>query len=154
MSPRSAVLLNLAILLVNFLLVCVHSEAEGRVLRVATRMPAARPILRWRPAPSEPDRDTDVANAPVPHTRLLKYLARLDEFDELTSDQREALYTALDHCCDEFAEGVELVRRSHSEPRVVHDRVRASVAARLRAVDIDDDERLARLVRVVVASAG
>ena len=176
MAPKTTLVLNLLILIVNFVLICVHSEAEVRVLRIATRAPAAQPILRWRPRdPDFPDsasranrdrvfrdgpvrdrpiRDRPGAIGPVPHTRLLKFLSHLDGVDELSRPQRDAIYAALEHCCSAFPAGAELVRVSRSDPRAVREQVERQVADRLRAADIRDDAQLARLVRVVVASAG
>jgi len=156
MSPRVACLLNLLILIVNFVLVCVHTETDVRVLRAATRA-AAAPIP-WRVSERRPDRANGDARAgaigPIPHTRLLKFLALLEGAEALSAPQREAVYEALAHCCEELPRAAELVRASGGDPRAVRERVEHEVADRLRAAAIADDAIVARLVRVVVASAG
>ncbi|MHC4939324.1 MAG: hypothetical protein ACYTHK_10175 [Planctomycetota bacterium] len=148
MSPRLACLLNLLVLLVNFALVCAHSENAVRVLRATTRA-AAAPLPRWSPPPN---RDTPDGIGAVPHTRLLKFLALLDT--ELPAPQREAVFAALEHCCVELPRAAALVRASGGDPRVARTRIEHEVADRLRGAAIADDETLARLVRIVVSSAG
>jgi len=95
MSPRIPLLLNLLVLVVNFVLVCAIAENDDRALRVTTRAAAAplpAPVLR--PAPP-PNRANDGAIGPVPHTRLLKFLARLDGAADFSRPQREAVYDAM-----------------------------------------------------------
>ena len=152
MSPRSVCLLNLLILVVNFVLVCVHSDTEVRVLRATTRA-AAAPVVRVRPVGRE-YRDSADAIGPIPHTRLLKFLALLDGALDLSAAQREAVYEALAHCCEALPRAAESVRSSGGDARAARDRVEREVGALLRAAAIEDDATVARLVRVVVASAG
>jgi len=161
MSPRVPLLLNLLILVVNFVLLCAHADSDARVLRATTRaaeIPLFRP--RWTPVSASgavANRDTTPgargAIGPIPHTRLLKFLARLDGSAELSGPQREAVYDALAHCCEALPRAARSVRSGRGDPRVARDRIEREVADRLRSARIRDEE-LARLVRVVVASAG
>ena len=157
MSPRIPLLLNVLILIVNFVLVCVLAENDGRALRATARaaaapipMPVFRPEVRSAPPANRASRD---AIGPIPHTRLLKFLARLDGAGDFSRPQREAVYDALAHCCAAMPRAAEGVRRSRGDPRLARERIEREVAARLRAAAFRDDA-VARLVRVVVASAG
>jgi len=101
----------------------------------------------------------------VSHIRLLKYLARVDGLEELSPSQLDAVYEALENCCRVLVVagggvrersvnrslGGAGARRSAEEAR---DRAQREVESRLRAAAIPDGELLARLVRVVVSSAG
>jgi len=147
MSPRIPLLLNLLVLVVNFVLVCAIAENDAR----AAAAPLPAPVLR--PAPP-PNRANDGAIGPVPHTRLLKFLARLDGAADFSRPQHEAVYDALAHCCAAMPRAAEGVRRTRGDPRAARARIEAEVAARLRAAEFRDDAVVARLVRVVVASAG
>jgi hypothetical protein len=93
--------------------------------------------------------------------RLVKFLARAEELDRLTPAQVDALYLAHDHCRSELEEGGERLRRAaHGGARTrrllgdLRARVRRNVEDTFRAADVSDRELLARLVRVVLASAG
>ena len=175
--PRVPLLLNLAILVVNFILIVAHTDSQERVLRATTRMACEMPApgyvrsreLGWEDdgsvaSSSKSDRNRDAMAGTigqVPHARLLKYLARVQGLDTLSSAQLDAVYSALEHTCRALLEAGERVRstprggaaacRTAAEAR---ERIEREVADRLRGAQIQDDRLLARLVRVVVSSAG
>jgi len=184
-------LLNLAILVVNFILIVAHTDSQERVLRATTRMACETPAPRyWRSRGESPrsrgesprsrelgwEDDDSVASSSksdrnrdamagtigqVPHARLLKYLSRVQGLDALSSAQLDAVYSALEHTCRALLEAGERVRstprggaaarRTAAEAR---ERIEREVTDRLRGAKIQDDRLLARLVRVVVSSAG
>ena len=142
-------LLNLAILVVNFIVACGASETQVRVMRTTARIAHAMPIV---PRPVRELRD-------VPQTRLLKYLDRLPELERLTQAQVEALHESLDYCCAVLAqEGAELRALDGAGVRAglggLNDRLRENVTASLRAARIEDPGLLRQLVRIVVSSTG
>lgn len=175
--PRVPLLLNLAILVVNFILIVAHTDSQERVLRATTRMACETPAPRyWRSrelgwedddsvaSSSKSDRNRDAMAGTigqVPHARLLKYLSRVQGLDALSSAQLDAVYSALEHTCRALLEAGERVRstprggaaarRTAAEAR---ERIEREVTDRLRGAQIQDDRLLARLVRVVVSSAG
>ena len=179
MNPRLPLLLNLVVLIVTVVVVVAHSDSQERVLRATTRMACevtAAPSLWYRHAAdqrraADQERDEAVDGAirggigQVSHIRLLKYLARVDGLEELSPSQLDAVYEALENCCRVLVEagggvrersvnrslGGAGARRSAEEAR---DRAEREVESRLRAAAIPDGELLARLVRVVVSSAG
>jgi len=174
--PRVPLLLNLAILVVNFILIVAHTDSQERVLRATTRMACESPVPGWlrsRETDSLDYRDESSSTAAgmsdaeagaigqVPHARLLKYLSRVRGLDTLSSAQLDAVYAALEHTCRALLDagkrvrstprGGAAARRSATEAR---ERIEREVADRLRGAQIQDDRLLARLVRVVVSSAG
>ena len=97
----------------------------------------------------------------VPAARFVKYLGRLERLPDLTPGQMRALCLALEYCCDELARGGAALRRrppGGADARLflgdLHARVHRNVESTLRAADVADGELLARLVRIVLASAG
>ena len=101
----------------------------------------------------------------VSHIRLLKYLARVDGLEQLSPSQLDAVYEALEHCCRVLVEAGGGVRErsvnrslggagARRSAEAARDRAEREVESRLRAAAIPDGELLARLVRVVVSSAG
>jgi len=162
MSPRTPLLLNLVILLVNFVLLVAHAASEDRVFRAARQSAAApapwrrlvhRPVATPGFDGSDTNRATGGAIGPIPHTRLLKFLSVADDADELSPAQREAVVDALEACCRSLRSASAAWLRETENPRTARERIVRDVAARLRAAELPDDA-LARLVRVVVASAG
>ena len=192
-TGRFMVLLNLAVLVVNFVLVVAHSDTQERVLRATTRMACDSPAPPWLRARAFADlsrREASgrrgaldarrVADAggrtgaqggaqhslggaigQVPHARLLKYLARVEGLDALSSPQLDAVYGALEHTCRALLQASERVRRrkhggagARRSAEQARERIEQDVANRLRQAQIQDDQLLARLVRVVVSSAG
>ena len=163
MSPRTPLLLNLVILLVNFVLLCANAASDDRMFRAARRS-AAAPVP-WRrlvtavpesPPGSHPphaNRATPGAIGPIPHTRLLKFLAVADGGNELSPAQRAAVVDALESCCRSLRSASQAWLRAVEDPRAARERIVRDVTDRLRAAQLPD-EALARLVRVVVASAG
>lgn len=145
---RVVLLLNLAILVSNFVVSLGATETQVRLVRTTARAAFDGPVAA--PAPG----------ARGPATRLVKYLGRLERLADLTPRQVRALCLALDDCSDELAQGGEALRRglrgAHAQ-RLLGDlraRVERKVESTLRAADVADGELLARLVRIVVASAG
>jgi len=95
------------------------------------------------------------------HIRLLKYLARVDGLEELSAAQLEAVYGALEDCCRllvQAGRGVRAAPAGGADTRrsaaATRSRVEDTVERRLREAAIPEGELLARLVRVVVSSAG
>ena len=178
MNPRLPLLLNLIVLIVTVVVVVAHTESQDRVLRVTTRMACeSPPPLRWPVRqdaqagdPEGGDRAEEAGASPgaisgaigqLSHIRLLKYLARVDGIDQLSADQLEAVYAALEECCHALVEAERSVRTvsgggagARRAAAAARSRVEDAVAHRLRAADVPDGALLARLVRVVVSSAG
>ncbi|MHC4134915.1 MAG: hypothetical protein ACYTDU_15485 [Planctomycetota bacterium] len=162
MNHRVILLLNLAVLVVNFFVSLGATETQTRVLRTTARVAFSQPLVppmpRPRPAPMAP---APTAREPSPMARLVKFLARSEELDRLTPAQVDALYLAHDHCRHELEEGGVRLRGAayggaHTR-RLLGDlraRVRRNVEDTFRAAEVSDREVLARLVRVVLASAG
>jgi len=161
MHDKVILLLNLAVLVTNFFVSLGATETQARVLRTTARVAYSEPIPprppRAEPAPAPPPPRPD---AGVPTVRLVKFLARVDELDRLTSSQVEALFRATRDCNATLARGGEALRGRADGSRArallgdMQARVRRRVASRLRAADVPEGDLLARLVRIVVASAG
>lgn len=148
---RVMLLLNLAVLVVNFALTCGATETQVRVLRSTARTLATPSTLRRLGPP--PERRLGA----VPLARFVKYLARLDRRQQLTPPQVAALYRALEDCAAELTRGgrrLRVVRDDGDHARRLVERVQQRIAATLKAADVPEGETLARLVRVVMASAG
>ena len=148
---RVTLLLNLAILVVNFALACGATETQVRVLRSTARTLATPSVPRWLGPP--PERRLGA----VPLARFVKYLARLDRTQRLTPPQVAALYRALEDCAAELTRGgrrLRVVRDDGDHARRLVERLERRIAATLKAADVPEGETLARLVRVVMASAG
>ena len=158
MNHRVILLLNLAVLVVNFFVSLGATEAQTRVLRTTARVAFSQPlVLPARPRP----RPAPAAREPSPMARLVKFLARSEELDRLTPAQVDALYLAHDYCRHELEEGGVKLRGAAyggaQTRRLLGDlraRVRRNVEDTFRAAEVSDREVLARLVRVVLASAG
>lgn len=149
---RITLLLNLAILVVNFVLAYGATETQVRVLRTTARTALATPVVPPRLGPP-PERRLGA----VPLARFVKYLARLDRSQQLAPHQVSALYRALEDCAAELSRGgrrLRTVRDDGDRARKLVERVQRQVAATLKAADVPEGETLARLVRVVMASAG
>jgi hypothetical protein len=87
----------------------------------------------------------------------VKYLARFDRTHQLTAPQVAALYRALEDCAAELTRGgrrLRVVRDDGDHARRLVERIERKVAETLKAADVPEGETLARLVRVVMASAG
>ena len=160
MKHRVILLLNLAVLVVNFFVSLGATETQTQVLRTTARVAFSQPLVpRSRPpAPLPPG---PVSLDPSPTARLVKFLARSEELDRLTAAQVDALFGAHDYCRAELEEGgVKLRGAAYGGARTrrllgdLRARVRKSVEDTFRAADVSDRELLARLVRVVLASAG
>jgi len=161
MKHRVILLLNLAVLVVNFFVSLGATETQTQVLRTTARVAFSQPLVlppRPRPASLPP---APAAREPSPMARLVKFLARSEELDRLTAAQVDALFVAHDHCRQELEEGGGKLRGTayggaHAR-RLLGDlraRVRRNVEDTFRAAEVSDRELLARLVRVVLASAG
>jgi len=154
MGSKITLLLNVAVLVTNFVVCLGATETQVQVARAAVRTVCAVPCApRIPPPPAAPP--------PAAGARLVKCLARLDGLDRLTPAQVEALFLAHDHCRRELAAGGErLLAAAHDGARArahveaLRARVSRDVAATLKAAQVPDGELLARLVRVVMASAG
>ena len=161
MNHRVILLLNLAVLVVNFFVSLGATETQARVLRTTARVAFSQPLVlppRPHPAPAAP---APTVREPSPMARLVKFLARSEELDRLTPAQVDALYLAHDYCRQELeAEGDKLRGAAYGGAhtrRLLGDlraRVRRNVEDTFRAAEVSDREVLARLVRVVLASAG
>ena len=159
MNHRVILLLNLAVLVVNFFVSLGATEAQTQVLRTTARVAFSQPLVprpRPHPVPAAP-----TVREPSPMARLVKFLARSEELDRLTPAQVDALYLAHDYCRHELeAEGGKLRGAAYGGAhtrRLLGDlraRVRRNVEDTFRAAEVSDREVLARLVRVVLASAG
>ena len=128
---RVTLLLNLAILVVNFALACGATETQVRVLRSTARTLATPSVPRWL--------------GPPPERRLGAV------------PQVAALYRALEDCAAELTRGgrrLRVVRDDGDHARRLVERLERRIAATLKAADVPEGETLARLVRVVMASAG
>jgi hypothetical protein len=153
---RVTLLLNLAILVVNFALACGATETQVRVLRSTARTlatPSVPSRLGLRRLGPPPERRLGA----VPLARFVKYLARLDGTQRLTPPQVAALYRALEDCAAELTRGgrrLRVVRDDGDHARRLVERLERRIAATLKAADVPEGETLARLVRVVMASAG
>ncbi|MHC4666963.1 MAG: hypothetical protein ACYTFD_01035 [Planctomycetota bacterium] len=160
MKHRVTLLLNLAVLVVNFFVALGVTETQVRVLRTTARVAYSEPLVPVRP---------ERVPAPVPapsapaggDARLVKFLGRLEELDRLSPRQVDALYRAHDRCRREFARGGVRLRAAEASGararRFLGDlraRVRREVENTLRAAEVPEGEVLARLVRIVLASAG
>jgi len=145
----SLLLLNLAVLIVNFVVAWGVSDAQVRVLRTTARVAHAVPLAPPRP----------VESPGVPRARLLKYLGRLPGLDRLTRGQVDALHESLDYCCSVLAEEGEGLRgldgaAVRASLGGLQERLRDNVAASLRAARVEDPQLLEQLVRIVVSSTG
>ncbi|MHC4974499.1 MAG: hypothetical protein ACYTG3_19465 [Planctomycetota bacterium] len=162
MNHRVILLLNLAVLVVNFFVSLGATEAQTQVLRTTARVAFSQPLVpptpRPAPAPLPP---ASIHHDPSPTARLVKFLARSEELNRLTAAQVDALFGAHDYCRAELEEGGSKLRGAAyggaRTRRLLGDlraRVRRNVEDTFRAADVSDRELLARLVRVVLASAG
>ncbi|MHC4931069.1 MAG: hypothetical protein ACYTGV_02625 [Planctomycetota bacterium] len=154
MTHKVVLLLNLAILLVNFALSWGSTEAQVRVLRTTARVAHGFPLL----PPRVPEA---VSPAGVPEARLLRYLGGLGDLERLTPRQIAAVYGCLDYCCRTAAEGGQWLREgaldgAAARRRIerIHERMRRGVADSLRAAEIEDHRLLGHLVRILVSSTG
>lgn len=171
MSPRSSVLLNLLILVVHFVLIAAQTETEGRFMRATMRVhaiPAVRlPALSGVALPVRVRSDDSVlsrsqaaggAIGTISHARLAKYLARLEQERSgsiaLTAAQRDAVFEALAQCGRDYAAAAARWRSDPAKWRAKYETVEHTVMQRLRSAAIRDEAKLARLVRIVVSSAG
>ena len=146
--------LNLAVLLVNFFVAVGATETQTQLLRTTARVVYEAPLPVAAPVPQPPA-------GPPATVRLVKFLARLEELDRLTSEQVTALCVAHDACFRRLSQaGTELRSAALNGARareVLGDlRARAArdVEATLRGAAVADGELRARLVRIVLASAG
>jgi hypothetical protein len=161
MRHRVILLLNLAVLVVNFFVSLGATETQTRVLRTTARVAFSQPLVPpTRPPPAAPP-PAPIARESFPMARLVKFLARSQELDRLTAAQVDALYDAHDYCRHELEEGGVRLRGAACggarTRRLLGDlraRVRRNVEDTFRAAEVSDRELLARLVRVVLASAG
>lgn len=156
MKHRVILLLNLAVLVVNFIVSLGATETQARVLRTTARVAFSQPLV---PLPSTASAPTEPQ--PTPTARLVKFLARAEELDRLTPAQVDALYDAHDYCRQELERrGVELRGGAYGGARTrrlladLRTRVRRQIEDTFRAAEVSDRELLAGLVRVVLASAG
>jgi len=169
MKSNLILLMNLAILVVNFVVAVGASESQNRTLRATARaayaLPPARsvaptPVREGRGERDEPGR-ADPAVGRVPRARLVKYLGRLRQIDRLSAGQIAALHGGLADSCRVLDElGGQLAATAH-DGVVVRDligsgrqRLRQRVTERLRRASVPDGELLDQLVRIVVSSAG
>jgi hypothetical protein len=157
-KAKSVLLVNLAVLLANFAVAWSTTDSHVRVLRTSARVAHSVPLAAHL-APAAPAREGEAAS--VPRTRLLKYLARLEELDRLSPQQVAAVCRAFEAACEGLSDPDALARvRGLGGPdasRLVagmDDRVRSQVAETLRAADVPEGELLHKLVRIVVSSAG
>lgn len=151
MRNRVILLLNLAVLVVNFIVSLGATEAQTQVLRTTARVAFSQPLVR----------ETTTVPQPAPTARLVRFLARAEELDRLTPAQVDALYDAHDYCRHELERrGGELRGGAYGGARTrrlledVRAQVRRRVEDTFRAAEVSDRELLAWLVRVVLASAG
>lgn len=156
MKHRVILLLNLAVLVVNFLVSLGATETQTRVLRTTARVAFSQPLV-----PPVSPLPGSTASRSGPTARLVKFLARAEELDRLTPAQVDALYDAHDYCRHELEQvGEELRGAAFGGARMrrllgdLSARVRRQVEDTFRAAEVSDRELLARLVRVVLASAG
>ena len=162
MNHRVILLLNLAVLVVNFFVSLGATEAQTQVLRTTARVAFSQPLVpRACLHPAAAAAPAPTVREPSPMARLVKFLARSEELDRLTPAQVDALYLAHDYCRHELeAEGGKLRGAAYGGAhtrRLLGDlraRVRRNVEDTFRAAEVSDREVLARLVRVVLASAG
>jgi hypothetical protein len=159
MKHRVILLPNLAVLVVNFFVSLGATETQAQVLRTTARVAFSQPlVLPPRPHAAPP---ASTAREPSPMARLVKFLARSEELDRLTVAQVDALFDAHEYCRHELEEGgVKLRGAAYGGARTrrlmgdLRARVRRNVEDTFRAAEVSDRELLARLVRVVLASAG
>jgi len=161
MNHRVILLLNLAVLVVNFFVSLKATETQAYVLRTTARVAFSQPlVLPPRPLPA-PRTPPPAAREPSPTARLVKFLARSEELDRLTPAQVDAVFFAHDYCRHELEEGGGKLRgaaHGGADTRRLLGDLRARVSRNIedtfRAAEVSDREVLARLVRVVLASAG
>jgi len=171
-NSQLTLLLNLAVLIVTVIVVVAHADSQERVLRATTRMvcdsPLPRDVVDRYAQEATLARQRGAADGAiggaigqVSHIRLLKYLSRVDGLEALSPGQLEAVYEALEDCCRVLVEAGVRVRRTstsgaraRSSAEAARERAEQQVTRRLRAAAIPEGELLARLVRVVVSSAG
>lgn len=161
MQQRVILLLNLAVLVVNFFVSLGATETQAHVLRTTARVAFSQPLVPRRVPVPETAAPPPAAPEPAPTARLVKFLARSEELDRLTPAQVDALYVAHDHCRQALEEGGGRLRGAAyggaRTRRLLGDlraRVRRNIEDMFRAAEVSDRELLARLVRVVLASAG
>jgi hypothetical protein len=155
---KSVLLVNLAVLVVNFVVAWSTTDSHVCVLRTSARVAHSAPLL----APAAPEvRAREEEAASVPRTRLLKYLARLEEIDRLSPQQVAALCRAFEAACEGLSDPDALARvRGLGGPAAsrlvagMDDRIRRQVSETLRAADVPEGELLQKLVRIVLSSAG
>ena len=154
MRHNVPLVLNAAILLVNFAVSLGSTDTQIQIARAAVRT-----VAEPAPAPAPPAAPVEDPRAPA--VRLVKYLARLRGLETLSPDQIEALRLAHDYCWQELTSGGEQLRGADydgARTRIVLSELRARVSrnveATLKAANVPEGELLARLVRIVMASAG
>lgn len=163
-NPSSTLLLlNVAVLAVNFALSLGATDTQAKVLRTTARLGCGAPVVAVRAAPAPapaPAPPLHPAAPDAPTARLVKFLARAEELDGLSPRQVEAVRQAAVGCRRALARSAAALRGAVDGARArralgdVEARVRREVAAALRAARVPEGEVLARLVRIVMASAG
>jgi hypothetical protein len=160
MKSNVVLLLNLAVLVVNFVVAVGVSESQNRTLRATARVAYASPPAR-RPAPEIPRvaRAPDVG--PVPRARLVKYLGKLRRIDRLSAAQIAAVHGGLAdsvRVLDELGGQLARPARDGAAARELigsgQQRIRHRVAERLRRAALPEDDFFDQLVRIVISSAG
>ena len=161
MKSNLVLLLNLAVLVVNFVVAVGVSESQNRTLRATARVAYAAPPSRL-PAPSmRLSKPPGSEAGPVPRARLVKYLGKLRQIDRLSAGQIAALHGGLldsVRVLDEM--GGQLARPAHDGAAVREligsgqRRIRHRVSERLRRAALPEDELFDQLVRIVISSAG
>ena len=174
MKSQLILLLNLAVLVVNFFLAWGSSESQQRVLRATARASFQAPIPpRFARVPLRADSGPfggppGSANATasgrvggVPRARLVKYLYKLSALERLSARQVEALLRGLAYSCREFSSASDRLGEARFDgagARAIigqaHHRIRNELESSLRGAALDDSELLGQLVRIVLSSAG
>ncbi|MHC4956837.1 MAG: hypothetical protein ACYTGN_00580 [Planctomycetota bacterium] len=149
MKAHAALLLNLAILVVNFVLAFGATETQVKVLRTTARA-AFSPPVRATPDPIRSPARPDTA-------RLLKYLGKLDSAVRLTGEQGAALCASLEACrtlLDREAYRLKQRRLDAAALAGLKGRMRDATDVRLRAAGIHDPQLRSELVRIVLSATG
>jgi hypothetical protein len=172
MSPHVSLLLNLLILVVHFVLIAAQTETDGRFMRAAVQahaipaaFPRVFPNVSARVFAAGDGRESNGrgangrgANVAISHARLAKYLARTgpgrSDLAALSPEQRVAVFEALAQCGRDYAAAASHWRDDPDGWRAEFETAEHAVAKRLRSAAIEDEATLARLVRIVVSSAG
>jgi len=161
MKSSLTLLLNLAVLLVNFFVSLGVTDTQVQTLRTTARIAYGTPRRRSPKHLVTPGPPATPPATSAPRARLVRFLARCEGPEKLDTAQMGALLDA----CDRYAGEVERLGnrlrelggngfRARGLCGELQRKLRDEVASTLRAAAVADPALRERLVRLVLASAG